>query len=348
MHKEYDKDTIKDFLANKSSYVEAEEIASYLKENEQLLEDLIPFRETNEEMVSFDDKQKILHKIIGVTHPGARVFTIARMLAAAVVIGIIAGSIVLLMHTKKDHALSQQTIAARPVNIKNNSNRPLSILLPDSSTVTLEPMADLVYAQGFADQREVFLTAGTAYFEVRRDSARPFSVHSKGIKTTVLGTKFRVESPMSEPTVTVRLMEGKVKLASTESSFKMDEVVLKPGEFCYINKYTETVTVSKSKNGNNSSKPALSDKKTYLNNPRRVLWTNSGVRFNNTGLKNVLLQLEARYNVKVIVDDKVTDKIVLTGEIYSTDSLQPVLKSICDMSKLDYEIRNDSIFLKKR
>jgi hypothetical protein len=72
------------------------------------------------------------------------------------------------------------------------------------------------------------------------------------------------------------------------------------------------------------------------------------MQFKQAALKNVLSQLEARYNVKIIAEDDVTKDIVFTGKLYATDSLQPILKSICDMNKLDYTMRGDSIFLQRK
>ena len=348
MLKEYDINVINDFIANKSSHAEAEKIAAYLENNERLLENLIPFDEKAAELVPFEEKSRVLRQIIG--SKSSRIFTIGRILAAAAIIGIMATSVLWLISTKKPDVFVEEAVPSKFVSVRNNSKEQMSITLPDSSVAILEQWAELVYDSAFAHQRNIFLTGGTAYFDVRKDDARAFSVFAKGIKTTVLGTKFRVESPVAQPTITVRLNEGKVKLESIERAFEMDEVLLSPGQVCHINKINKTVSVSgyERKASVASQKTLSADKEANISAPRKVLWTNDGVQFKGAKLKNVLLQLEARYNVKVIVDDVLTDNIVLTGQIYFADSLRPILKSICDMNKMEYEIRNDSVYLRKK
>ncbi|MFR5656534.1 MAG: FecR domain-containing protein [Butyricimonas faecihominis] len=53
---------------------------------------------------------------------------------------------------------------------------------------------------------------GEAYFEVQRDEARPFIVHSGEQKVTVLGNKFRHYCYASEANDYTTLVSGKVKV----------------------------------------------------------------------------------------------------------------------------------------
>lgn len=346
MGNKYDNSAIEEFFRNNSNYAEAEKIASYLGSNESLLEDLIPFEETHKVWVSDHDKKRVLQKIIG--SKSIPLFTISRMLIAAMVIGIVVSSIFLFIHTGKK-SVPEEAIGVRVVGVKNNFRQPLKVPLPDGSVAILEQWAEIIYDSGFVHQREVFLTEGTAYFDVRKNPKRPFSVNAKGIRTTVLGTQFWVESPVSNASLTVRLKEGKVKLESTEAQFKMDDVYLEPGQFCYIDKDKNIVTVSNEQNTNKMAVNNLPSSNLITpKNPRDILWTNDGVRFKSAKLKSVLLQLETKYNVRIIIDEKLTDKIVLTGQIYFSDSLRPILKSICDMNNMEYRMSNDSVFMNKK
>lgn len=242
-------------------------------------------------------------------------------------------------------ALTNSNIAKTEtyIKVKNTSTELRQLMLPDSSVVSLKPNAEIHYAKDFQHKRDIILISGNALFEVRRDPSAPFTVNARAIKTTALGTAFWVECPSFESSVTVRLIHGKVSLASVEASFKMKEVILNPGQYCFINKDNGYVKVSGGKN----SIPTLV-KKTKQPDQRTVLWTNTEIKFNGAKLSNVLTQIEARYGVRIVAEKDVIQNIVLTGQIYSTDSLRPILKSICDMNKLEYEMRNDSIYLKRK
>ncbi len=62
--------------------------------------------------------------------------------------------------------------------------------LPDGSHVWVHSSSRLRYPSAFAaDQREVFLE-GEAYFEITKDPARPFIVHTHETTTKVVGTSF--------------------------------------------------------------------------------------------------------------------------------------------------------------
>jgi transmembrane sensor len=77
------------------------------------------------------------------------------------------------------------------------------VTLPDGSTAQLAPESaiDVDYAAG---ERKVRLRAGTAFFEVVRDPARPFRVLAGEVETTVLGTAFDVRLTAEETDVAVR------------------------------------------------------------------------------------------------------------------------------------------------
>jgi RNA polymerase sigma factor (sigma-70 family) len=63
--------------------------------------------------------------------------------------------------------------------------------LPDGSTLTLDA-ASRAEVRYYATSRQVRLLAGSAFFAVARDTARPFVVQAAGVQVTVLGTRFEV------------------------------------------------------------------------------------------------------------------------------------------------------------
>ena len=79
---------------------------------------------------------------------------------------------------------------------------------------------------GLEDSRQLRLR-GEAYFDVARDSLRPFIVHTENISVKVLGTAFTVCSIPGRPDTEVVLERGKVRILSPEGISMLD---LKPNQ----------------------------------------------------------------------------------------------------------------------
>lgn len=83
--------------------------------------------------------------------------------------------------------------------------------LPDGSRLTLDAAsrAEVAY---FADRRRVRLLAGSVFFDVAHDAARPFTVEALGHQVTVLGTRFAID--IGADGLRVAVESGRVQLRS--------------------------------------------------------------------------------------------------------------------------------------
>lgn len=89
--------------------------------------------------------------------------------------------------------------------------QPEQILLADSSRTVLFPGSKLKETMG--KQRAISLQ-GRAYFEVRRDEQRPFTVDAGDLRVTVLGTAFEVADYDTAAYATVRVRTGHVRVVA--------------------------------------------------------------------------------------------------------------------------------------
>lgn len=82
--------------------------------------------------------------------------------------------------------------------------------LPDGSTIALDAQtrAEVRY---YGARRHVRLLAGTAFFSVARDAARPFVVDAAHARITVLGTRFEV-ALAEDGALRVAVEEGRVRV----------------------------------------------------------------------------------------------------------------------------------------
>ncbi|MEM9683595.1 MAG: FecR family protein [Pseudomonadota bacterium] len=93
------------------------------------------------------------------------------------------------------------------------------IALADGTRVRLDS-GSAIAVDYTADRRRVNLLAGRAYFSVRQDAARPFSVNAEAVDATVTGTEFEVS--LAPDDVTFAVAEGSVRVtyerAGTDAS----------------------------------------------------------------------------------------------------------------------------------
>jgi transmembrane sensor len=121
----------------------------------------------------------------------------------------------MLLHIRADHITAtgeQQTVT-----------------LDDGSTVRLAP--DSAVRVSYADDsRNVELLSGEAYFEVKRNPARPFNVQSNNATVTVLGTGFDVRQGDSGTDVAVK--HGRVRVSPSDGT--QGTVILGAGQRAHM------------------------------------------------------------------------------------------------------------------
>lgn len=152
------------------------------------------------------------------------------------------------------------------------------VVLPDGTKVWLNAASALKYPEVFVgNERSVQLT-GEAYFEVAKNKMKPFHVKSKNQDVEVLGTHFNINSYLDDKTIKTTLLEGSIKITNQKSS-----KILQPGEQA-IAGIAENAFIHVSNDVD------LDD---------QVAWKNGLFRFNDSELRDVLIQLERWYDVKI-------------------------------------------------
>ncbi|MEZ4903629.1 MAG: FecR domain-containing protein [Spirosomataceae bacterium] len=101
----------------------------------------------------------------------------------------------------------------------NTTKTQQTVLLKDGTKVKLKPGSKLSYSDFSANQRVVYLK-GEGYFEVAKDSSKPFLVYAGHIIVRVLGTSFNVVSDTGKAKSNVSVTSGKVMVYAAG---KLDE-----------------------------------------------------------------------------------------------------------------------------
>ena len=96
--------------------------------------------------------------------------------------------------------------------------------LPDSSRVTLSGDSRLAYNAQFGKTNRELSLRGKAFFQVKRDTGKPFIVETSLIQVEVLGTSFQVIAQKLQAEVAVE--KGRVKVTTQD---KKQERILETG-----------------------------------------------------------------------------------------------------------------------
>ncbi len=203
-----------------------------------------------------------------------------------------------------------------------------TIRLSDGSTVRLNSGSSITYPETFVESlREVELV-GEAFFEVQKDTERPFTVKSNDILTTVLGTSFNVNS-YDSLSVSVALVEGKVKVRSTHesSTFNKSEVFLDPGESATYDGISGEINIG------------------TFNQKKMTAWKDGIIYIEDASYSQVFDQLARWYGVAFKLENQPNIKWVYSGE-FKDMSLELVLNTIGYSGGFKYEIIDKEVVIK--
>lgn len=115
---------------------------------------------------------------------------------------------------------SQNATDQEWVNIENTEGISTNIILPDNSLVILEPFSSLKYPTFFTNEQRTVFLKGEAFFDIERDTLRPFLVYANETITKVLGTSFTIKAYEGQETVEVDVKSGKVAVYAKVASNK--------------------------------------------------------------------------------------------------------------------------------
>ncbi|MFC4870869.1 FecR family protein [Negadavirga shengliensis] len=198
------------------------------------------------------------------------------------------------------------------------------ITLSDGTVVLLNSSSQIRYIKHFEkNTREVFLE-GEAFFNVAKDSLRPFVVHIGEIKTKVLGTSFNIKAYKGE-NLDISLLSGKVEVdVAMEHSRKIN---LLPGEALKIDFPTQMIALG------------------HFDEEVVMGWTRKTIIFQETPLQEAVRVLENWYGVKVEIINRPPIPVKLSGR-FENETLTNVLEGLCYASGFEYKMQKDKITIK--
>ena len=198
-----------------------------------------------------------------------------------------------------------------------------SVRLSDGTKVWINSESSLRYPAYFAKSIREVEARGNVYFEVAKDSTRPFVVVSRELKTEVLGTRFEVNTYGDRDEVSATLVEGSVRV-NVGSRF----VVIKPNQQFTFNTKNGTIEVNK------------------VDAARKVMWKDGVLVIDNEAFRDVIWKLERWYGVAIVNETGLVFTQSFSGE-FDREDIHVAIESLCANLNITYTMDKDRIILKR-
>lgn len=218
------------------------------------------------------------------------------------------------------------------------------IVLPDGSIVWLNAGSKIEYDRNFDHEiREVSLN-GEAYFDVVKDSSRPFIVHTHKLNIRVLGTAFNVKSYLEDNLTETSLIHGSIEV--TMNNKTGEKIVMKPSQKLTISGEATTLSPVKTETVNKKPKVVL-DKINYLPGDKEVVetsWMNNRFVFRDKKFYELAHELERRYGIPVQFYEPGIQELSFSGN-FKNETVEQVLQALQLANHFSYVIKNETIII---
>ncbi|NLI71849.1 MAG: hypothetical protein GX361_03865 [Bacteroidales bacterium] len=243
-------------------------------------------------------------------------------MAAAAVLLLIVLNLPVVRNTILQHTetLTAQTLVTDSFTTQRNIR---SLQLSDGTVVYLNVNSKLTLRKDkfTAQTREVWLDEGEAFFDVAKDSLRPFIVHTAdGLQTRVLGTSFNIKAynELTEQVVSVRT--GKVQVSTADG----EAVQLTPDQKADFNKTTGVLT------------QGVADSELSQE------WRKGKIIFVDAGLKEFSMRLKQYYDVEVVVKGNALPQAMELNAVYHHSTPpKEIARAVAKSFGVRYEMKGD-------
>ncbi len=197
--------------------------------------------------------------------------------------------------------------------------------LPDGSKVWLNSNSKIKYPQKFSRKLRDIELSGQAYFDVTPNKKVPFIVNTtSNYYVEVLGTEFDIMAYENDSIVETTLIEGSVKVGSSDVSSDIQPIILEPSERVIFDKKSNDFNID------------------LLKSIEESRWKDGFIIFKDTPMERALIILSRNYNVKFEVanTDIYNSNITAT---FNQESIHQILKYLKLAIDIEYEYNGDII-----
>ena len=288
-----EKETLHRFFEGKASYREEEEVCNWAEASENNMQEYIKERKYFDMLLVHDKKNRKPHISSG------NVYQLNIILKYAAVIALF------IMCSLQGYQLIQSTTDQEMNMISVPTGQRVNIQLSDGTNVWLNSGSKMEYPAAFTKRkgkREVTLN-GEGYFEVAKDTKRPFVVQTGKYDIEVLGTKFNVDAYNKASSFSTALMEGSIQISDKAEPTK--KIILHPLQKAdYIN---GQLVVEK------------------IQNYDIYRWKEGLLCFEHIAFNDLMKEFEKTYDIQIINKNKNLENYICSGKFRISDGLDFIL-----------------------
>lgn len=194
------------------------------------------------------------------------------------------------------------------------------LVLPDGSKVWLNAVSSLRFPTRFSgSEREVYLT-GEAYFEVAKNTAKPFLVKTGSSTIQVLGTHFNINAYNDEASVNTTLLEGMVKVSNSNT-----DLLLAPGQQAQVFASGEIKKIKEA------------------DTEQAIAWKNGYFQFDQVSLPVLMRQIARWYDIDIAYEGNVKE-YEFVGKITRSARLPALLKAL-ELSGVHFKMNGKKLIV---
>lgn len=200
------------------------------------------------------------------------------------------------------------------------------LILNDGTRVWMNSKSELSYPVAFGENVRRVRLSGEAYFEVTKDSVRPFIVEvDRGFEVKVLGTHFNIKAYDTDDSYETTLVEGKVQVSQGHKT----KITLEPSEQMVIGK-----------DGRHEVR--------VVNTSYYTAWHEGWFYFNDESLEQVLIMIGRWYDVDFVFVKENLKEITVTGKLKRFENLSVILKMLERTTGTELMLKNRIVKVDKK
>ncbi len=193
--------------------------------------------------------------------------------------------------------------------------------LSDGTKVWLNAASSIRFPTTFTESERVVEIVGEVYFEVQKQTDKPFVVVANDQRISVLGTSFNVKAYPDEGTVETALLEGKVMVNIRDRGY-----ALIPGQ----------QTIFDKENGRVQITPFVIEE--------AIAWQSGYFIFGAEHIESVMRKIARWYDVEVIYEGNMEGKF-FSGTMSRYEQVEDVLDMLTLTGTVKFKIEGRRIFV---
>lgn len=182
-----------------------------------------------------------------------------------------------------------------------------AFLLDDGTRITLNKNSRLTYSDDFGKEKRSVRLQGEAYFEVAKDSLKPFRVEMDGASITVLGTHFSVKAAKGTDEITATLVEGSIRFDGAKQ-----HITMLPNQQLTFKRSTNLIDIKQ------------------IDTEITTAWKDGLLKYKSVPFTRLMCELEQAYQVTIRIENKklMNESVTVSGTFSKEQSMEQILKVI--------------------